>query len=521
MADNYRIVMEVSESNGYAGEAKDENFLLKFIHHKKIVIQCHDNPDADALASGFALYKFYKSYGIDVEFIYSGPNKMTKPNLLLMVRALEIPIQYVTCLPECDLLFLTDCQYGAGNVTRFDAPEIAIIDHHQCGMMQKENYWIKSNLGSCATVVWALLCKLNFQIVDDLNLSTALYYGLYMDTNHFEEIFHPLDKDMRDSLQTKDQLLFQLMNTNLSLTELNIASAALNNKIYNEKYRFAIIPVQNCDPNILGIISDFVIQVEEINSCIAFNPNSGGYKISVRSCDREMKANEMAEFVCDGIGNGGGHLAKAGGFIAMNLLQERYEEKPIEEVLKERLISYYKAFKIIYAKDYAIELSGMEMYQKKQVVVGVVMANEFLKDGTPVLVRTLEGDVDLVVEEDLYFMIGIEGEVYPIRREKFERSYRMVTEEPDMDMEYAPNVRNNIDGEVYQLMDYMKTCIATGVTKIYAKKLDYNVKVFTTWDEDKYYRGMVGDYLVVREDDLHDIYVVRGDIFAKTYEKLD
>lgn len=31
--------------------------------------------------------------------------------------------------------------------------------------------------------------------------------------------------------------------------------------------------------------------------------------------------------------------------------------------------------------------------------------------GTPILVRTLEGDVDLIVSKDLYFMIGIEGEV--------------------------------------------------------------------------------------------------------------
>ena len=44
--------------------------------------------------------------------------------------------------------------------------------------------------------------------------------------------------------------------------------------------------------------------------------------------------------------------------------------------------------------------------------------------------------------------------------------------------------------------------------------------MFTAWDEDKYYRGIVGDYLVVREDDLHDVYVVRSDIFDKTYEKI-
>lgn len=94
-----------------------------------------------------------------------------------------------------------------------------------------------------------------------------------MDTSQFEEIFHPLDKDMRDTLEKDDQLLFRLMNTNLSLEELSIAGEALTKRIYDEEYRFSVIPVKQCDPNILGIVSDFVIQVEEINTCVAFNPN--------------------------------------------------------------------------------------------------------------------------------------------------------------------------------------------------------------------------------------------------------
>ncbi len=32
----------------------------------------------------------------------------------------------------------------------------------------------------------------------------------------------------------------------------------------------------------------------------------------------------------------------------------------------------------------------MEKYQKKDVVIGVAAASEFIKEGTPVLVRTLE-----------------------------------------------------------------------------------------------------------------------------------
>ena len=69
-------------------------------------------------------------------------------------------------------------------------------------------------------------------------------------------------------------------------------------------------------------------------------------------------------------------------------------------------------------------------------------------------------------------------------------------------------------------MKYMKTCVATGDTKVMAKPLDKNVKVFTAWDETKYYLGKIGDYLAVREDDMHDIYVVKREIFLETYEEI-
>ncbi len=89
-----------------------------------------------------------------------------------------------------------------------------------------------------------------------------------------------------------------------------------------------------------------------------------------------------------------------------------------------------------------------------------------------------------------------------------------------MVMEYAPTVRDNICGNVYQLMKYMKTCVALHDALPISKELEKNVKVFTSWDETKYYRGLKGDFLVVREDDLHDIYVVRRDIFFKTYKEV-
>ena len=57
--------------------------LLKF---DDIVIQCHDNPDADAIASGYALYCFLKANGKKARIIYSGRNTIRKSNLKHMVN---------------------------------------------------------------------------------------------------------------------------------------------------------------------------------------------------------------------------------------------------------------------------------------------------------------------------------------------------------------------------------------------------------------------------------------------------
>ena len=93
---------------------------------------CHDNPDADALASGFGLYTYFKSLNKDVKFIYRGINKLQKSNLVIMLDELQIPVEYA---PEFDenpeLLITVDCQYGQRNVTTTKAQNIAIIDHHQ------------------------------------------------------------------------------------------------------------------------------------------------------------------------------------------------------------------------------------------------------------------------------------------------------------------------------------------------------------------------------------------------------
>ena len=181
--------------------------------YNNIVIQCHDNPDADAIGCGFALYSFLKSIGKDVRFIYRGRNRITKSNLVIMLKELEIPIEYEPEFEEMpELLINVDCQFGQRNVTDTEAKVHAVIDHHKVSGVLPDLSEVRSAIGSCATVIWSMLKDEGYEPNDSKKIATALYYGLYTDTNKLSEMAHPLDRDMIDDLTSVDMSLIRLMS---------------------------------------------------------------------------------------------------------------------------------------------------------------------------------------------------------------------------------------------------------------------------------------------------------------------
>lgn len=503
--------------------------LKELEKYNPITIQCHDNPDPDAIASGYGLYCYFMSKGKDVRLVYSGRNSITKSNLQLMIEKLQIPITYIHPQGSAPfhvpgLLLTVDCQYGAGNVSGIVGDVIAIIDHHQVEITSVPLSQIIPSLGSCSTLVWKMLRDENFSVDDAPGLGTALYYGLYSDTNQLSEIRNPLDMDMRDAIKYDNGLLTMFRNCNLSLAELEVAGVAMIRYSFNSDYGFAVIKAQPCDPNILGLISDFLLQVDVIKTCVVFNETGDGYKISVRSCVKEVNASELAAYLTEGIGSGGGHREKAGGFISGKLFGDRYPGQHAEAYFNTRMIQYFTSFQIIYASEYEANLEEMEQYSKKSLPLGYVKMNEVLPVGTPITVRTLEGDLDMKVDDDLYVMIGIKGEAYSSKKEKFLRNNqptedKYYLEKYAVSADYVPTVKNRITGQTLVLTDHAKVCYSTGKVSIYVKQLTNGVKVFTAWDPDKYMLGKPGDYLAVREDDLHDVYVIERDIFGKSYER--
>lgn len=490
--------------------------LTELLNYEKIVIQCHDEPDADAFASGFALYCWLKEQGKSPRFIFGGRNGALKPNLQSMKELLGIPAEHVTALDTPDLLIMADCQYGEKNAQLFPAGEVCVIDHHQvrdpAALPEKSE--VMESFGACATVVYGMLRRAGYDLSGNTALQTALLYGLYMDTSQFQELWHPADKDMWDALQPDEGILNILKNSNIASSDLYAIGRAFADHTVEESHRFAVTRVETRDRNILGIVSDTLLQVDCIDVCVVYARMGDIYRFSARSCVKEVRADELVQAIAQGIGSAGGHLRKAAGVIFCDKLPDGGED--FARLLKERLLDYFDSTDTV-AAGQAMDLSSFGLYRKKPVEAGVADLNALFPPDTRVMLRTLEGDIDLTVKENQLLMIGVSGEAYPIRRDAFEKNYRLTGKAYPFPADYVPAVRDQSTGKRIELAGLAQACLALGSSLVYARQLTRRTHVFTVWDGQKYIYGRPGDWIAVRQDNPEDVYIIAEDIFARTY----
>jgi phosphoglycolate phosphatase len=510
--------------------------LSQLLKYDNIIVQCHNNPDADALASGFAVLKYFIENGKNAKFIYGGNFEVAKSNLKLMITDLGIDVSYVKTqdklaemlgLPEGEipeLLVTVDGQYEEGNIQKFDAKNIAIIDHHQVEGPLPVLSEVRSYQASCATVVWDLLRTEGIDVNEDIKLSTALYYGLLTDSNNFSELHHPIDMDMRDELKYSSSIITKFKNSNISQEELRIAGIALLGSEYYRDNHYAIVKTDPCDPNILGIIADMLLEVEDVECCLVYSIHEGGIKISVRSCVKEVKADELAQFICEGVGNGGGHWIKAGGSIQRRLLELQeldYNAPSIQQFFRSRMQDYFYDNDIIYAQDYSIDTTGMMRYARKSLKAGYIIAGDILPVGTQAVIRTIQGDVKFDVEKDTIIVIGIRGEVTAISKKQFDKYFLEDSSEYVYPGEYIPTIKSDVDGRNVEIIKYAHSCITAGDSLMFARELKNRTKVFTKHEPENYYLGKPGDYIGVLEGDTSEIFIFERDIFNKIFDPIN
>ena len=286
-------------------------------HCQRVIVQTHDFPDHDAVAAAFALGHLLKTQGLKPVLAYNG--HIDRISLQNMIDWLAIPISHTSNLsmnPHDKIITIDGC-IGEKNVTDMPGIEVAVIDHHQVHAPSFVSYKdIRPDFGSTSTIIFEYFEQLEINIPKDI--ATALLVGLSVDTANLTRAFIGNDivafAKLRQIADT--ELVNKISRNQLVLDELDYFSFLLEGLIKDGKFAFAILPI-GCPKNMLGVLSDFVLSVHEIDVVIIAAIRDSGIQLSLRSECSKNNAGAIARKVLNGrnIGFGGGTHHKAGGVV--------------------------------------------------------------------------------------------------------------------------------------------------------------------------------------------------------------
>lgn len=251
------------------------------------------------------------------------------------------------------------------------------------------------------------------------------------------------------------------------------------------------------------------------------------------SATREIRALEFLDSMIPefGLVKGGAECAK--GQIASAILRVKMANIEISEVTKyflKQAAEYFAGCDCIEAMEYSQnnreEIMELQRYVKRKEGWAFVKSLDVAEKGSQIRIKTLENESGMILtaQEDAYIMIGCRGEVYDMKRQKFESTYEATKEVLDVFekmLDFIPAVENLATGEYVSLDELAHICYPKQGAGIYARKLTRRTKIFPAGETREYFYGRPGDYMAIRADDLSDSYIIQGDVFERTYEPAD
>ncbi|WP_238882445.1 bifunctional oligoribonuclease/PAP phosphatase NrnA [Clostridium sp. YIM B02551] len=295
------------------------NKLIEKLKNKEVFIQTHNNPDPDAIASSFALKKLLKSKGIEATFYCTG--EIERYSTKKMIELLNINIEYINTIDNLNkdmVIIVVDAQKNNKNVSDISCEKVACIDHHPIFVEEKYIFEdIRDEYGACSSIIAEYYFENNVEM--DINVATALLYGIKMDTLDLSRGASEKDIEYYCFLYKKANIniLNKILRNNLEIKEIAAYSNAIESIRVFEGIGFADAGA-NCTDSLLACISDFMLSIKEIDFAVVYSKREKDYKFSIRNEMDELDAGKIVNNALSGIGNGGGHKEMAGGLISLD-----------------------------------------------------------------------------------------------------------------------------------------------------------------------------------------------------------
>ena len=315
--------------------------LVRLLRGHRVIIQTHDFPDPDAIASACGLKELLAFSGIPSEIAYFGRIEKINTKMILDVFELNIrDAEEFTDLTEEDYVITIDGQKDNSNFTDLTGTEVACIDHHPF-VTEYEYPFLKHCItGACATIITRWIMEEGMPVSKEL--ATVLLYGIKMDTRNFSAGVTHEDIVAFDFLNTlaDNGIIYHLENSVLELSDLRAYGAAIENIAIFEEVGFSFIPFE-CPDGLIASVSEFILSLSSVSVAVVYAKRNGGLKFSVRSELPHLNAGKLLNLSLKEIGNGGGHMSMAGGIVFPERMYLLGDEHQTEGIIRERVMRVY------------------------------------------------------------------------------------------------------------------------------------------------------------------------------------
>ncbi|WNY26746.1 DHH family phosphoesterase [Methanolapillus ohkumae] len=308
----------------------------------KLGIILHDNPDPDAISSGFALMEIAKKYGVSTEILYDG--KIGHHENKAFINLLSIPMTKITgvdCYDRYDKLAMIDCSIpGVNNSVPAGKHLGIIIDHHSHGDIEPNAEFVdvRTNVGSSATILTKYLQQMDVTVSKEL--AAALLYGIRTDTNDFRRNTTSADFAAASFLHplSDHDLLAQVETPSMSVETLDVLGDAIRNReVVGTCLLSNVGVIRNRDA--LPQAADYLLTMEGISTTVIFGIMDDNIYVSARNDDIRV---HLGDVMRQAFGeNAGGHPTAAGAKISLGVFSSAKDKHTLQKLVEESVVKRF------------------------------------------------------------------------------------------------------------------------------------------------------------------------------------
>lgn len=291
--------------------------------NRAVLIQAHDFPDHDAVATAFALGQLLESRNIFPTLCYGGEIQSDSLREAIDRLGINIYSSYELKKERSDLdeaqIIIVDGFAGNSNMTGIPGTVVSVIDHHAPpDTPSLPAFDIRPGYGACSTILYEYYHDEGIAVSREV--ATALLLGIMMDTAFMTRGVSPIDLEAFTFLFFRGdwQDASRMLKNSLSLHDLAVFREAINEVIVADD--FAFIPLKkDCTPEVMALVADFFLNIREVHFVVVLQQDREDFRVSVRSETPKAPAGKIIRTALEGIGSGGGHIHMGGGTIPLDL----------------------------------------------------------------------------------------------------------------------------------------------------------------------------------------------------------